>query len=137
MQGFCKFCIENILRNWIVQGALTWRSEFGQWCWDLKDGLSWDTRTRELFGYDEKSLVNADSFNDAVHSDDFERVESTWRYAIEKKEIYEVTYRMWRPDGELRLMHSSGRCYYDRKGRPMHMMGVCFDLTEIPLVSES
>ena len=134
IESFCNYCTEVILRTWITDGmqdeTMTRRCDHGLWCWDLKKGLSWDSKTRDLFGYAANAQVTADTFDDAVHPDDRDRVEQAWRYSIEKRNLYEVEYRIWTPDGSLRMMRSEGRCYYDAHGRPLHMMGLCFDVTE-------
>jgi hypothetical protein len=57
-------------------------------------------------------------FNDSIHPDDLERIYEVAKHAIERKELYKVEYRIWRPDGELRRVRSWGQCYYDERGTP-------------------
>ena len=44
---------------------------------------------------------------------------------------YEVEYRVLRPDGALRVVHSQGDVIWDGSGRPLRKFGVLQDITEL------
>lgn len=89
----------------------------------------WDARSREIFGVPESHKVTPDTFYDAIHFDDYERVMETVYHSAEQRNFYAVSYRIWRPSGELALVRSEGQWFYDAQGRPFRMMGLCYDLT--------
>src|SRR5215469_16237177 len=44
---------------------------------------------------------------------------------------YDVEYRLVRPDGTLRVVHSQGDVTWDKSGRPLRKFGVLQDITEL------
>ena len=42
---------------------------------------------------------------------------------------YDVEYRVVRPDGALRVIHSRGKVTWDDSGRPLRKFGVLQDIT--------
>src|SRR5215470_10807144 len=44
---------------------------------------------------------------------------------------YDVEYRVVRPDGTLRVVHSQGDVTWDKSGRPLRQFGVLQDITEL------
>jgi PAS domain-containing protein len=139
LKDFCEGCLQIVLAQWVVNGThqqlSLWACYHGQWFWDMGRTQSWDKKTRQMFLGNPNStqLVTTDTFADAVHPDDRERVWETAAYAIEKHIVYEVEYRIWRPDGQMRWIHSEGNVYYDSVGNPSHMMGLNYDVTERPM----
>jgi PAS domain S-box-containing protein len=130
-QSFCRFCLESVLQNWILNGAPEPRGmcQHGSWYWDLKNNVCWDLKTRELFGRTLESAINKAVFDEAVHPDDREHIEHARRYAIEHQAIYTVQYRIWTPAGDLRVIRNTARGYYDASGKPIYMMGICSEVT--------
>jgi PAS domain S-box-containing protein len=49
---------------------------------------------------------------------------------------YDVEYRIVRPDGSLRVVHSQGDVSWDRSGRPLRQFGVMQDITELRQAEE-
>jgi PAS domain S-box-containing protein len=50
---------------------------------------------------------------------------------------YDVEYRVVRPDGEVRVVHSLGDVTLDASGRPRHMFGMVQDVTERKRVEDA
>jgi PAS domain S-box-containing protein len=44
---------------------------------------------------------------------------------------YDVEYRVVRPDGDVRIIHSQGDVTWDKSGRPLRQFGVLQDITEL------
>jgi PAS domain-containing protein len=44
---------------------------------------------------------------------------------------YDVEYRVLRPDGTVRIVHSQGDVTWDESGRPLRQFGVLQDITEL------
>ena len=62
------------------------------------------------------------------------QVEATARTL--RGEHYDVEYRVIRPDGEVRLVHSRGESIRDESGRPIRAFGTLQDVTELKRAEE-
>ncbi|WP_017315797.1 PAS domain-containing hybrid sensor histidine kinase/response regulator [Mastigocladopsis repens] len=71
-----------------------------------------------------------ETFLNAVHFEDRDRVTAAIRDAIENRTDYEVEFRLVSPDGALHWIGNKGQVYYDQTGRPVRMVGVAMDVTE-------
>jgi PAS domain S-box-containing protein len=65
-----------------------------------------------------------------IHPDDRKRIEETARLTIRSGIPYDIEYRVRRPDGEERVVHSRGEVHYDEAGRPCRLRGSVQDITE-------
>jgi PAS domain S-box-containing protein len=106
-------------------------SHLGVWHWDeVANVLTWDGAARDMFGVSAETDITVDTFYQALHSDDAERVKQTWRQALELRLPYQIEFRTQRPDGTIRWVDARGRGYYDDAGKPLWMTGVLFDITD-------
>lgn len=106
-------------------------SRVGLWYWnEVTNALFWDTTTRDIFGVNHSDEVTLKTFYQSLHSDDLARVKQIWRYQLENGHLYKCQFRVQRSDGSIRWVDSRGSGYYDKAGRPLHMIGVFFDITE-------
>jgi len=112
-------------------------SELGLWEWDEEtQEVTWDGRTREMFGAPADGKISLDMFYRALHPNDLERVKTSWRKALEEGLPYQIEFRARRSDGSVRWIHSRGSGYYDAAGKPVRMVGVLFDVTERKIAEE-
>lgn len=110
----------------LIEGA-----ELGTWDWDLiSDTVVWSDRSFALFGLPPGTEMNWERFMASVHPDDRDRVTRMMRRSVDLGAEYEVELRCVWPDGSVHWVHSRGRCYEDRSGRPVRMSGVAFDVTD-------
>ena len=66
-----------------------------------------------------------------IHPDDRARVADAAKAAVRPGgPRYDVEYRVLRPDGTLRVIHSRGEVTWDGSGRPLRKFGVLQDITE-------
>jgi PAS domain S-box-containing protein len=65
-----------------------------------------------------------------VHPDDRGRVRRTLDTAIAGGESHELEFRIVRPAGDVRWVHSKGRVHRDGRGTPARVLGVSIDITE-------
>jgi PAS domain S-box-containing protein len=94
-------------------------AQLGVWHWnEVTRELSWDVKTREMFGAPPDGEVTLETFHHCLHPDDRERVERDWRYAFEKRLPFHNEYRSQRPDGSIRWIQARGSGYYDQAGEP-------------------
>ena len=105
-------------------------AQMGLWFWsESANSLYWDAKTREIFDVGQDEHVTLDTFYDALHPDDRARTIETWRNQLEGRVPFETEYRSKRSDGSVRWISARGRGHYDDNGRPLHMVGVIFDIT--------
>jgi PAS domain S-box-containing protein len=109
-----------------AQGA-----HIGLWYWnEVAWDLFWDTKSREIFGVNLEGPILLDTFYEALHTDDLDRVRGVWRHAVEHGLPCEVEYRTKNHDGGIRWVHARGSGYYGKDGTPLRMVGVHVDITE-------
>ena len=65
-----------------------------------------------------------------VHPEDKQIVIQAVAEALRGGPRYDVEYRVVRPNGEVRLVHSQGDVMWDESGRPRRMFGTVQDITE-------
>ncbi len=106
----------------------------GYWERNLDTGeIIWSDETYRIFGlHPQEPLEN---FEELIHPEDRPRqVEATARTL--RGEDYDLEYRVVRPDGEVRLVHSQGKAIQDESGRPRRAFGTVQDVTELKRAEE-
>ena len=66
-----------------------------------------------------------------IHPEDRARAAEASAAALRGGPRYDVEYRVVRPDGAIRVVHSKGDVTWDRSGRPLRQFGVMQDVTEL------
>jgi PAS domain S-box-containing protein len=66
-----------------------------------------------------------------IHPEDRSRVAEGAATALRRGPRYDVEYRVVRPDGAERVVHSRGDVTWDDAGRPLRQFGVLQDITEL------
>jgi PAS domain S-box-containing protein len=106
-------------------------AQLGLWYWDeLKQQLDWDLKTCEMFGVSPNAEITLQTFLNALHPDDRDRVMQRWRYCLEAGVPYSMEMRALRPDGIVCWIDGRGKGYYGKSGEPLFMVGVALDITE-------
>jgi len=100
------------------------------------DGLAagavrWSDELFRMFGREPGSFpVTHASFFEFIHPEDRERVRAGAGNKIQRGERVENEFRIVRPDGTVRLMHTWTDFERDAAGKPIRMLGTCQDITE-------
>jgi PAS domain S-box-containing protein len=68
-----------------------------------------------------------------IHPDDRQRTAEASEIALRGGPRYDVEYRVVRPDGRVRVVHSQGDITQDESGRTIRQFGVMQDITELRL----
>lgn len=104
----------------------------GSWDWDLVTGtLSFSAELYRVFGVDPASYTPSfDGFLELVHPADRDRVNGTMQAAIRGEQLYDVSYRLIRPDGNERFIHARGKVEWNEARQPMRVFGTAQDITE-------
>jgi PAS domain S-box-containing protein len=107
-------------------------AHLGYWERDLDaDRIRWSDETYRIFGMQpQECVIDFDRFEKRVHPQDREIVKQTIARALDGGRRYDMEYRVVRPDGEIRFVHSQADIVKDNSGRPRRMFGIAQDVTE-------
>lgn len=102
------------------------------WTWDLRTGhLLWSPESYRAFGLNQDTKhLTTDTFINSVHEHDRGSVRKALRAALEGEHPYDVEFRIVRPHGEERFLHSRGEIERDATGKTIRMQGMALDITE-------
>jgi len=122
-------------KDWLEEAQRV--AHLGYWVWDLETNqVIWSEETSRIFGL----VPKGDSFDVALvremmHPDDREAVFMTARKAIDTAIRADREHRLFRPDGEMRVVHSLGDVRRNSQGR-IQMFGTTQDITDRKRVEE-
>jgi PAS domain S-box-containing protein len=77
-----------------------------------------------------------DALLNRIHPDDRAKATLAFRAAVRGGRQYELDYRIVRPNGEIRNVHSRAYVTRDEAGRPTRMFGMMQDVTEVRKLEE-
>ena len=121
-----------------LQESKTWLEEaqhvahVGYWVWDLQTNrLIWSDETYRIFGLTpQEGPIDLDKVREMIHPDDREMVFRTAENAANSGTRADCEHRLFRPNGEMRVVHSLGDLKKDSSGRPYQIFGTTQDITE-------
>jgi PAS domain S-box-containing protein len=104
----------------------------GHWERDLETGLiTWSDEIYRILGLPPQENDSPPTeWRHMIHPEDRERVSVVTEEAQRGVRRYDVEYRIVRPDGEVRFLHSQGDIIHDEQGRPRRAFGIAQDITE-------
>ena len=94
------------------------------------DALRWSAGMYRIFGQPPDSAIDYGIFISSVHPDDRALIRNTSREGVGQGGRFEKEYRIVRPDGAVRMLHSWITVDRDAAGRATHLRGTCQDITE-------
>lgn len=105
---------------------------FGSWEWDITGGENrWSDQQCRIFGYAPETVhPSYDLFFQAVHPDDQSKVKKALEDTVNGQAPYDIDFRIVRPDGSIRHIHSVGRVERDPAGTPLRMTGTLLDISQ-------
>lgn len=104
----------------------------GYWERDLRTGrVTLSDETYRIFGLMPRAdIITPDELIERLHPEDRAIWRSAVREALRGGSRYNLDYRVIRPDGEIRFVHSQGDLTRDASGRPVSMFGAVQDVTD-------
>jgi PAS domain S-box-containing protein len=109
----------------------------GSWDWDLRtNAVTLSDELYRIYGLQPGTIKVASDSMPFIHPEDRDLVMSTARSSIRSKEPYNFYYRILRPDGDERMVHSHGVIVSDKNGDPMKLVGATQDVTELKRAEE-
>jgi PAS domain S-box-containing protein len=108
-------------------------SHLGNWHLEIASGaVQWSDEKYRIYGYEPGTVeVNMDLCRRAIHPDDFDQVMQFVDSVANTGEPMTITYRINRPDGELRHLRSSAEVSRDASGKARAILGTVLDITEL------
>jgi PAS domain S-box-containing protein len=96
------------------------------------DLITWSDETYRIFGLQpQERILKLAQLAELIHPEDRQVMVQAQAEALRSGgERYDVEYRVVRPNGEVRLVHSQGDITRDESGRPRRMFGSVQDITE-------
>lgn len=103
----------------------------GTWTWDLETSeITWSPGLCRILGLDPHAVVpSIDLYQSLVHPDDQIDFDDAIGVVSERR-LESRTFRIIRPDGILRWLHSKAQPHFDRNGKTVMLAGVIQDVTE-------
>ena len=94
--------------------------------------LRWSDETFRIFGYEPGQIeVSGATFLGAVHPEDKVRIREELKTAVRKGNSISLDYRIIRPNGDVRFLHSQSNVVRDEKtNEPLRIVGIAQDITE-------
>jgi PAS domain S-box-containing protein len=114
-------------------------ARMGSWEWDIPSNrLTCSEGLFVLYGINPKDFDGhyEPTNTEHIHPDDRELVETEMREAVETGAPIDFEYRIIRPDGRVRRIHSRAELIADSDGNPMRLTGTVQDVTEVRAAAE-
>jgi PAS domain S-box-containing protein len=106
-------------------------ARIGHWDLDLETlDVVWSEEIFRIFGLPPKRGMKLADLVPIIHEDDRERCREHYAQAVAGLRPYDIEYRIVRPNGEIRYIHSRGSIQRDETGKPVKMLGTGQDITE-------
>jgi PAS domain S-box-containing protein len=104
----------------------------GYWHRDLDtDRLTWSEETYRIFGLaPQEGTIDFTGFQELIHPEDRQIMARAVAQTLHGGPRYDVEYRVVRPNGEVRIVHSQGDVTRDESGRFGRMLGTIQDITD-------
>lgn len=104
----------------------------GVWEWEIAtERIKWAGEHAALFGIPiEEFDGTIDAVEARVHPEDREQYMESFRRTVQENPDFDSIYRIVRPDGSIRWMHSYGKLIRNEDGKPERIVGTTRDITE-------
>lgn len=108
-------------------------AKLGHWRWSAEtQGLTeWSEEYAAILGLAHEAMdPTEEAETRQIHPEDRDRVLATYAAAKARPVEFELSYRIVRPDGEIRYVHEIGEPEFDRRGNFVAQFGTIQDVTE-------
>lgn len=107
-------------------------SHTGTWAWNVSNGeLFWSLEHFRICGLDPETVeLTQESATQIIHPEDRPSTSQAFTRAIADRAEYNCEFRVVRPDGTVRYVHSLGYPTFDESGAVAEYVGTIMDITE-------
>jgi len=112
---------------------------FGIWDWDiLHNILVWDDRMYEIYGCSRSGFKGClEAWKNGLHPGDKVMALAATGAALRGEKDYDMSFRIVRPDGEIRYIKAEGSVIRGADGAAVRMLGLNSDVTEQKMILDS
>ncbi len=127
-----RTAFEPLLRNEAWLNEVVRIAHLGAWDWNLSDDAqTWSDEEFRILGLAPGSLQpKYDTFLQAFHPEDRERVKQVALDAFAGERRYQIDCRVVKPDREVRHVVCQGEICRDELGKPVRVIGTMLDISE-------
>ncbi len=107
--------------------------QIGLYDFNIKNGdIWWSDEQYQLMGEDSNSspISPQELMNKIMFKDDIQVYRKAFSDAVKSKKDLAFDFRINRNDGTIGWLKAKAKIYYDKKGKPVRMLGVNYDITE-------
>jgi PAS domain S-box-containing protein len=108
-------------------------AHIGSWNWNLlNNDMTWSDEHYRIYGIERGDIDvnNADEVFAFIHPEDREMIREAVAKTTETNEPFDFHYRLVRPDGQERIIQSTGTIETDDRKQAIRMFGTAQDVTE-------
>ena len=104
----------------------------GSWEWDVRSNtVTWSDELYRIYGLEPGEFgASLEAYLERVHPEDRDNTKSVVEQAVHNPKPFYFEERILRPDGEVRVLYSSGNVATDDEGQAIRLIGICLDITE-------
>jgi PAS domain S-box-containing protein len=105
----------------------------GSWEWDSqRNVVTWSDELYRIYGLDKETFgATYESFFERVHPDDRAYTSSVIFEAFRAVKPFVYDHKIVRADGAVRMLHTRGDVVADSSGKPVRLVGCCWDVTDV------
>lgn len=105
----------------------------GSWDWNAETGVTeWSDELYRLYGVEPGGFEpTLDAWLERLHPDDRHRIRGENEQVVARGGPMEMEFRVVLPSGQVRDHRAEGEVTHDDQGRPLRMIGVEYDVTDL------
>lgn len=110
----------------------------GNWSYNIRTGkIEWSDEKFRIYGHEPGSVkVDLEFCRKAIQPEDVSKVMDAIQHSVETGEAMQMTYRILRPDGEIRHLRTRAEMLPAADGVSDLLMGTVLDITEVVAVQQ-
>jgi PAS domain S-box-containing protein/putative nucleotidyltransferase with HDIG domain len=114
-------------------------AHLGNWELDIVNNrLTWSDEIYRIFEVDRQHFgATYETYLEAIHPDDRDQVDQSFRQSIKTKTPYEITHRLCMADGRIKYVHGVCETHFDEAGHPLRSVGTVQDITQQHLTEQA
>jgi PAS domain S-box-containing protein len=108
-------------------------AHIGSFEWDIAlNVVTWSDELHRIYGLEPGQFGGTyEAFIERVAPEDVEATKSAVFDAMRKPKPFVYDHRIIRSDGEIRTLHTRGDVVTDERGKPIRLVGSCWDITDL------
>lgn len=127
--------VEDELKNAYERMALKHEvARMGTFEWFVPENrVEWSEEMEKIYGIESPGHVHTtEEWKTYVHPEDREMAAAALEDTVRQKlPTFDQTYRIVRPDGQVRWVHTRRKYQYNAEGKAVYVMGINIDVTEL------